>query len=625
MYIADDKIEEIRSASDVVDIISDYVKLRKRGSNFVGLCPFHSEKTPSFNVNPGMQIFKCFGCGIGGDIFQFIKGMEKVEFPEAAHILADRAGITIPTSDQTHDADGPNESIYGALNFAARYFEKNLYEKRNRHALKYLTEERGFTQETLKNFGVGFSLDSWDSLLNAARGASVSADHLHEAGLVIKKDNGSFYDRYRNRIIFPIHSSIGKIVGFGGRVFQDGEDQAKYINSPETRVYHKSEILYGLFQAKRAIRAKEEVLLVEGYTDVLALHQAGVENVIASSGTSLTDQQVAVIKRYCKKVVMLFDGDSAGVKATIRGIEILLRAGLSPYIVSLPDSEDPDTFVRETGGVEFEKHVAAEQIDFISFALTYLKKDGVFDTPEGTAAGQRRIIKLVSQVKDDLVREAYVQRASELLGLPEFRIHDELRRVDGSTGKRGRRDTGRADPQEPVAEAPRGLVRSGEPLPEEKSLIRLMIAGGESMIELILGNMALDEFTEGASRETVSFLLQMYESGTINTKRLIDGSAGDAVRELATEVMLSENEPSQNWERLRNITVPRLDEDSRASAIGAMRLLKLDRVDDAMERVKERIYKASQSGEDVRSLQEELQQLLLTKKQIEEDGFLIEH
>lgn len=622
MYIADDKIEEIRSASDVVDVVSDYVRLKKRGSNFVGLCPFHNEKTPSFNVNPGMQIYKCFGCGVGGDVFQFVKAIEKVEFPEAAHILADRAGITIPESDKQKATDGPNEGIYNALNFAALYFEKNLYKKENQGALKYL-QSRQFSSETLKKFNVGYAANSWDALIKTAEKESISKSNLLDAGLVVEKDSGSAYDRYRNRIIFPIHNSIGKVVGFGGRVLDKSDSTAKYINSPETKVYHKGEILYGLYQSKRAIRAKEEVLLVEGYTDVLSLHQAGVENVIASSGTALTDQQVSVIKRYCKKVVMLFDGDSAGVKATIRGIEILLRAGLSPYIVSLPKNEDPDTFVQSHGGVEFEKHIASEQQDFIVFALEYLRSEGVFDTPEGTAAGQRRIIQLVSHVQDELVREAYIQRASEQLGLAEYRIHDELDKL--ARGKRKKRRQPAAAPDAAVHQPPAlSKARSRGPLPEEKSLIRLMIAGGEPMIELILGNMALDEFSEGASRETVSLLLQMYESGSINNKRLVDGSAGDAVQKLATEVMLSENEPSRNWERLRNITVPRLDQDARASAIGAMRLLKLDRVDEAVEEVKQRIYAATSAGEDVRELQEELQNLFLTKKKIEEDAFLIE-
>lgn len=622
MYIADDKIEEIRAASDVVDVVSDYVRLKKRGSNFVGLCPFHNEKTPSFNVNPGMQIYKCFGCGVGGDVFQFVKGIEKVEFPEAAHILADRAGITIPASEKQQESDGPNEGIYNALRFAATYFELNLYRKENRAALKYL-ESRHFTKETLEKFNVGYAVDSWDDLTKSAERESISASNLLGAGLIVEKDSGSSYDRYRNRIIFPIHNAIGKIVGFGGRVLDKADSGAKYINSPETKVYRKSEILYGLYQSKRAIRAREEVLLVEGYTDVLSLHQAGVENVIASSGTALTDQQVSVIKRYCKKVVMLFDGDSAGVKATIRGIEILLRAGLSPYIVSLPENEDPDTFVQTHGGVEFEKHIAEEQKDFIVFALEYLRSEGVFDTPEGTAAGQRRIIQLVGHVQDELVREAYVRRAAEQLGLAEYRIHDELDRL--AKGNRRRKRQAEQSPQSPNSPAlTPDRMKSRGPLPEEKSLIRLMIAGGEPMIELILGNMALDEFSEGASRETVSLLLQMYESGSINNKRLVDGSAGDAVQKLATEVMLSENEPSRNWERLRNITVPRLDEDARASAIGAMRLLKLDRVDEAVESVKKRIYEATSAGEDVRELQEELQNLFLTKKQIEEDAFLIE-
>ncbi|NND70434.1 MAG: DNA primase [Rhodothermales bacterium] len=620
MFISDDKIEEIRSASDIVDVVGDYVRLKKRGSNYVGLCPFHNEKTPSFNVNPGMQIYKCFGCGQGGDVFQFVKTIEKVEFPDSARILADRAGIQIPALDQSSAEESAHEATYNALSHAAAFFAGNLVDTRHSAPLEYLTQDRGFTTETLEKFEVGYAPDSWDSLIENAEIAAVSVKSLFDAGLVVQKDTGGYYDRYRNRIIFPIHNAIGRIVGFGGRTMSPEKESAKYINSPETAVYHKSDILYGLFQSKRAIRTSEEALLVEGYTDVLALHQAGIENVVASSGTSLTDQQVRAIKRYCKKLVMLFDGDSAGVKATVRGIEVALKVGIAPYIVTLPDGEDPDTYVKDIGPVEFKKYIDSAQTDFVQFAHSVLRDQGVFQTPEGTAAGQRRIIQLIRHVQDDLVRDAYVQRAAELLGLAEFRIHEELKKRTGHRGKRSA-SVDRTRSQQAVREA----SNSAGPLPEEKSLIRMMVEGGETMIELILGNMALDEFSPGPARETVSLLLQMYEAGSINNKRLLDGTADEAVRELVSEIVVAENEPSLNWERMQNITVPKRDQDMRASAISAMKYLKLDRVSEAIAALKNRIYTAAKDDAEVRALQEELQSLFEARKHIESDSFLVEH
>ncbi|MBT8399929.1 MAG: DNA primase, partial [Rhodothermia bacterium] len=416
MHIPEDKIEEVRAASDVVDVVSDYVQLRKRGSNFVGLCPFHNEKTPSFNVNPSMQIFKCFGCSSGGDVFQFVKQIENVEFPEAVRILADRAGITLPEAEQDFEEASETESILHALRFAARVYHDQLVEAAEAESARRYLVERGVKPSSIKKFGVGYALPEWEGLLKTAESSHIPVEVLSKAGLVIqRKDSDSYYDRFRGRIIFPILSHVGKVLGFGARILDGREDEPKYVNSPETKVYHKSRVLYGLYQARQEIRRAEEVFLVEGYTDVIALHQEGVGNAVASSGTALTSDQIALLDRYCKRVVLLFDADSAGANAAVRGIDLVLQRGMAVYVVTLPEDDDPDSFARREGGDAFRQYALEQRKDFVTFKYEYglsVLKD---KTPESLAALQRSIIRSVAAIPDPLVQESYLKRASDVM------------------------------------------------------------------------------------------------------------------------------------------------------------------------------------------------------------------
>ena len=432
MRIPDEKIEEVRSASDIVEVVGDYVRLRKQGSRFVGLCPFHSEKTPSFSVDPSQNLFYCFGCKKGGDVISFVRELEGLEFNEAVRLLAGRFGVTLPAEDEVDtEESSETESIYHALRFAARVFYRQLTQtEAGRPALDYLFG-RGFTAKTIKHFGLGYAPDAWDALLKAADEHHIPPETLEKAGLVIpRKDQSGFYDRYRGRVIFPIFSHVGKVIGFGGRVLAKGSDQPKYINSPETKVYHKSRVLYGLFQGKQAIRRAEEVILVEGYTDVISLHQAGVENVVASSGTALTPEQVKILGRYAKRVLLLYDADAAGATAAMRGIDLVLEHELAVYAVALPGGEDPDSFVRAHGGEAFVDYAQKHRRDFVEFKHERQRQEGLLDTPEGQAAAARSILDSIACIPDKLVRDAYVRRAGEVLREPDvtlFRIVDEIR------------------------------------------------------------------------------------------------------------------------------------------------------------------------------------------------------
>jgi DNA primase len=637
MYIPDEKVEEVRAASDVVDIVSDYVRLKKRGTNYFGLCPFHHEKTPSFSVNPSMGIFKCFGCGVGGNVFQFVMQVERVSFPESVRMLAERAGIPLPQAEVQADQANELESVYHALRFAARFFYHQLTQtEAGQPALTYL-RDRGFTPQTIKRFGLGYAPDAWDALLTAAAEQPISPDVLEQAGLVIpRKDGSGHYDRYRGRVIFPILSHVGKVLGFGGRILTPAADQPKYINSPETRVYNKSRVLYGLYQAKQAIRRTEEAILVEGYTDVISLHQAGVEHVVAASGTALTAEQVKMLARYAKRVVLLYDADSAGASAALRGIDLVLEQGLSVYAVALPAGEDPDSYVRGNGGDAFETYALKHRNDFVAFKYAQAGRAGGLDTPEGQAETMRAVVASIARMPDPLMQETYMRRAAEVLGVPDIRLYEVLKEMKRDQQRRQAREV-RREAAAPVDASPEGaadagpqavaapiIVREAEALPEEKILLRLMLDQGSSMVELILGNMSLDEFTEGPAREAARCFLNMYEEGAIDAQRFFDGSLGADVQSLAAEVMMDRYAPSENWQRKQNISVPRLNEDPFEAAASAMALLKLDRVELAIEQLRTKIFQASRDGneEDLRALQEEMMALHALRKNIEQRGFL---
>ncbi len=624
MRITDETIEQVRGAADVVDVVGEYVRLKKRGSNYVGLCPFHSEKTPSFNVNPSLGIFKCFGCGEGGDVFSFLSRIENLSFPESVTILAERVGITIDQSGEPDEDASTREAILHALQFAARFFFQQLTQDDGGAVAREYLAGRSIAPEMVKRFGIGYAPDAWDGLLKAATAAKISEEMLEQAGLILPRRDGSgHYDRYRHRLIFPILSHVGKVLGFGGRLLDKADDQPKYINSPETEVYHKGRVLYGLYHAKNAIRGKEEVILVEGYTDVVALHQAGVQHVVASSGTALTTDQIKLVSRYANRVIMLYDGDEAGARATVRGIDLLLQAGLAPYVVSMPDGEDPDTYVHKFGAEAFETAIRDRRQDFVTYLYQRARLKGSLDEPDSRARTHHAIMKLISRIKDQLMRESYVQRAAAVMEVPDVYLRRAMkadRQLAAAKTPRRERTPGPAESRDPNPGRPQEVVPL-EPLPEEKTLLRLMLDHGAPMVSFILSRTALDEFTEGPSRDAATALVEQFEAGEIQQRVFLDGSMGAAVQRLASEVLTDREEPSENWAG-RKIIVPVLNEDSRAAASGAMTLLKLDRLDEMIARLRHGIHVAERGGEEVRPLQEELLGLQHLRRKIEDQEFL---
>ncbi|MFM8472590.1 MAG: DNA primase, partial [Candidatus Kapaibacterium sp.] len=351
MHIPEHIIEEVRHRSDIVETVGEHVRLQKRGKNFLGLCPFHSEKTPSFNVNPELGIYKCFGCGKSGSAINFIMDHQAMSFPEAVRFLARRIGVVIEDEQQT-DAErlehSRTDAAHRALAAACEYYEERLRDSVGKVAMTYLSG-RGFDEATLRAFHCGYAPDDWQSTSVELLRRGFSEQTMEDAGLIIRRDDGGMYDRFRGRVMFPIHDSMGRVVGFGARALHPDSGGAKYVNSPQSRVYDKSRVVYGLFQAKQEIRKLDRVILTEGYADTITLHRSGFTNAVASSGTALTTEQLNLIGRYSKNLVIAYDGDDAGLTAAMKAIELALPQGFDVSIVSLPDKDDPDTFVRSKG------------------------------------------------------------------------------------------------------------------------------------------------------------------------------------------------------------------------------------------------------------------------------------
>ncbi|HQS06790.1 MAG TPA: DNA primase, partial [Daejeonella sp.] len=403
--IPKDTVDKIIETSRIEEVVGDFVSLKRRGTSMIGLCPFHNEKTPSFHVSVGKGIFKCFGCGKGGDSVRFIMEHEKATYPEALRYLANKYSIEIAEVENTPEEQAVNdrrESLYIVSAWAAKFFQQQMLETDEGKSigLSYF-KERGFRDDIIKKFELGYSPDVWDALTQSAITEGYNIQFLEETGLTIRKENEKFYDRFRGRVMFPIHSFTGRVIGFGGRTLKTDKAVPKYVNSPESDIYHKSNVLYGLFFAKKSMRDEDNCYLVEGYADVLSVHQAGIENVVASSGTSLTIEQIRMIGRFTKNITILYDGDDAGIKASLRGLDMILEEGLNVKIVLFPDGDDPDSYVQKFGSAAFKSHIEGSKKDFILFKTSILLKDAGND-PIKRAGIIREVVESIAKIPDGI-------------------------------------------------------------------------------------------------------------------------------------------------------------------------------------------------------------------------------
>jgi DNA primase len=508
--ISRETIDEIKNRIDIIDVIGDFVTLKRSGQNYKALSPFTNEKTASFYVVPSKGIFKDFSSGKGGDGISFVMEHEGMSYVEALRYLAKKYGVALREAavGQEHLLQqSDRDRLYIVMNYAKDFYKDLLFRSDEGRSigLSYF-RERGFHDRTIEKFELGYSINEWDYFNKKALSAGYSEDMLEKAGLVIKKESTPpatfrIYDRFRGRVIFPVHNLAGKVVAFGARILTKEKDQPKYINSPETEIYHKSHVLYGMFQAKNAIRRENFCYLVEGYTDVISLHQADVDNVVASSGTALTEEQIKLMRRFTENVTVLFDGDAAGIKAALRGIDLVLKGGLNVRVVLLPDGEDPDSISKKMGSTEFKQYLKAQTKDFISFKIDLYAADAAQD-PIKKAEAIREIITSISLIPDAIKRSVYIQETGQLLKISESVLLNELNKI---VIQERRKNT----PENKVKEAPTFDDLSAEISSDHKLDAKEMEEIQEREVVRLLINYADSELEEDI--DLVSYFISEFE------------------------------------------------------------------------------------------------------------------
>ncbi len=427
-------IDKIFETARIEEVVGDFVVLKKRGANYMGLCPFHNEKTPSFTVSAVKGIYKCFGCGKGGNSVDFVMEHEHLTYPDALRYLAKRYHIEIEETEQSPEKlqeQNERESLLVVLSVAQKHFTENMLHTDEGKSIGYgYFKERGFSEAIIEKFQLGYSINKWDEFTDFALRSGHNADFLVKSGLSIasEKNTGKLFDRFSGRVMFPIHNITGRVIGFGGRTLTTDKKVAKYVNSPETLVYHKSEVLYGIFYARKSVIANDNCFLVEGYTDVISLHQAGIENVVASSGTSLTVEQIRVIKRYTNNVTILYDGDFAGIKASFRGIDLILEEGMNVKVLLFPDGEDPDSYSKKITTGELQDFIKANTKDFISFKTDLLYKEAEHD-PIKKVQLIKEIVDSIALIPEAITRSVYIQECGRILKVEEQVLLNEVNKL----------------------------------------------------------------------------------------------------------------------------------------------------------------------------------------------------
>ncbi|MBA4303766.1 MAG: DNA primase [Sphingobacteriaceae bacterium] len=617
-------IDRVMDTARIEEVVGDFVTLKKRGGNYIGLCPFHNEKSPSFTVTPAKGIYKCFGCGASGNSVGFLMEHEHLTYPDAIRQLAQRYNLEVEEetrelSEQHKQELSERDRQYALHAFAQQYFHLQLTETDDGKAigLSYF-KERGITDESIEKFGLGYSPDSFDALSRMALTSDFSQAELEASGLSIHTQSDKIMDRFRGRVIFPFYNLSGKVIGFGGRILKNDKKEAKYLNSPETLLYKKSETLYGLFQAKKAIQKNENCYLVEGYTDVIGLHQAGIENVAASSGTSLTHEQARLIHRFSKKVTVIYDGDAAGIKASLRGINILLENNLQVSVVPLPEGEDPDSYSRQLGGPAFRDYLAEQTVDFVRFKVNLLLTEAAGD-PMKRAEVIHDMAETVSFIGDPIVRATYSSSTAAMLDITEQLFIQAVQQHHLNRMKRVRpseRESIEAMPSVALPAEPQSPVLNDEP--QEADIIRILLHYAQEpytddvlVIDFVVNT--LDELSwDNAPMESI---FRIFEKSWKEEQRIADRNdlfnhPDKSLAALALHIYSIDYSVSENWEKRHDILTP-----SRASMIhqdvsSAVDRLNLKKVISLMNQTMERL----KHPENEESAQADLEEFVALKE-----------
>lgn len=612
-----------------MDVISDFVSLKKSGQNYKALSPFSNEKTASFFVVPAKGIFKDFSSGKGGDAITFVMEHEKMSYAESLRYLAKKYGVEIKEdrqSDENKAALSEREGLYILMNFAKDYYRQQITssEEGISIGLSYF-RERGFNDRTIEKFELGYALEGWENFSNEALAKGYNKELLEKTGLIVKKDDGSTYDRFRGRVIFPVHNISGKVIAFGARMLGKDKNQPKYINSPETEIYHKSDVLYGLYQGKNAIRQHDVCYLVEGYTDVISLHQADVQNVVASSGTALTENQIKLIRRFTENITVLFDGDAAGIKAALRGIDMILKGGLNVRVVLFPDGEDPDSYSRKVGTTEFQKFLKEHTQDFVSFKAGLFAAQASGD-PIKKAESIKEIVTSIAQIPDPVKRSVYIQETSTLLKIQESVLLSELNKVLINDRRKTEKDRFNNQQEPPLTGdmvqeiiAPVKIDAQGMVDLQERETIRLLLNFADKMVDdntlsdffarelddVTMTNpvyrQIYDEFKKGISQGAVPDSQHFLQHGSEDVKRAV------------TDLITVRYDLSTHWGDKYKIFIPRDEEMINQLALSNVLRLKFRVVQKMMEENLQKVKQAEKGGS-----WEELEEVLVAQTGLKE-------
>ena len=603
--IPKDTVDKIIETSRIEEVVGDFVSLKRRGTSMIGLCPFHNEKTPSFHVSVGKGIFKCFGCGKGGDSVRFIMEHEKATYPEALRYLANKYSIEIEEVENTPEEQAFNdrrESLYIVSAWAAKFFQQQMFDTDEGKSigLSYF-KERGFRDDIIKKFELGYSPDVWDALTQSAITEGYNIQFLEETGLTIRKENEKFYDRFRGRVMFPIHSLTGRVIGFGGRTLKTDKAVAKYVNSPESDIYHKSNVLYGLCFANKSMRVEDNCYLVEGYADVLSVHQAGIENVVASSGTSLTIEQIRMIGRFTRNITILYDGDEAGIKASLRGLDMILEEGLNVKIVLFPDGDDPDSYVQKFGSSAFKSHIEGNKKDFILFKTSILLKDAGND-PIKRAGIIREVVESIAKIPDGIKASVFVRECSSLLQIEERVLISELNKIRlGKIKKDTNFNSPQVQPENvPEPEMPEQTGISDTDDAQEKEIVRLLLNYGHELVHwdditdtyiapYIISNLADVTFEHPQCVQIIEEYKKRLENGELPSEQDFIKNSDHLIADLAISMVSSPYILSENWYAKRKIYVRNESQNLRSTILGGIFHLKKRKVDRILRKIRDEI------------------------------------
>lgn len=589
-------IEEILNATRVEEVVGDFVNLKKRGANYIALCPFHNEKTPSFNVSPAKGIYKCFGCGKGGDAIRFLMDHEQLSYPEALRWLADKYNIVIKEEAETPEdieKRDKRESLLVINQFAARYYDQCLWESEEGRniGLNYF-KERNFREATIRKFQLGYAPASGSALSNEALAKGYQREYLLALGLSKEKDN-RLRDFFRSRVVFPIHSLSGSVIAFGARTLSSDKKIPKYLNSAESEIYHKSKVLYGAFFAKSAMRQQDECLMVEGYTDVISLHQAGIEHVVASSGTSLTHEQVRLVKRYTENITILYDGDKAGVAAALRGLDIVLEEGLNVKVAILPEGEDPDSFVQKEGSNAFLEYVKKEAKDFILLKTDILREESGND-PVKKSALIRDMVGSIALIPEPIKRALYLRECAVRMEMREQLLMNEVNKAIARKLGEQRKSNERAAREEEKTLEEQVQVNAGRQdeakerqnnYYQERDVLRVLLEYGTlkfdkeyTVAAYVVEQCSSYEFENAGFAAIFRYFEEALERGKTPQVEELSHHRDKEIQELAVSLMSMSREVSENWDKMHDIVVEEKEAVYRNDARSAVTRLLLRQV-----------------------------------------------